>query len=279
MNDIPLTSLLQAAAERMSTDLRQRLITHPGELGTAREQIIRDFLKSRLPKRFDVGTGFAFDCSGNISKQLDVVIFDSLICPRFELPGGKSLFPCECVVAVGQVKSNLSSQRDLSNALDNLESVKVLDRSARGTAYDLVHQEVLDPKSNHFHQVFTFLLVVDKSMHPDTLAESIMTRAFESSAETLPNVIASLDRYLVTYCCDGGVCPNVMHARGIAIQSAYEPGDIILRFYLMLGRAIDSIRTASLPYWQYLETFRNFDAKVLYSTVDDPPPILGNWSR
>ena len=278
MNGVPLAALLQAAAEKMSTDLRQRLVPHRGELGTAREQIVRDFLKAHLPRRFDVGTGFAFDCDGNVSRQLDVVIFDAMICPRFELPGGKLLFPCEAIAAVGQIKSALTSHKELAGAFDNLASVKVLDRSAHGAAYDCGRQETLDPRTNHLHQIFTFLMVIGKSMQPETVADAIVERAFEATVDTLPNVIVSLDRYLVTYRCGDGICPNVMHARGVAIQLPKEPNDILLQFYLMLGRALDSIRTASLPYWEYLSAYRTLKGPVFYSTVDDPPPLLGNWT-
>jgi len=158
-----LNELLEAAAEKMAGDLRQRLISHPGELGTAREEIVRDFLRSHLPSRFDVSTGFAFDSSGKISRQLDVVIFDVSVCPRFEIPGGKFLFPCEAVAAVGQVKSSLTGRQQLRDAIENLASVKSLDRSANGTAYDLRFNERLAPDENHLHQIFTFIFVTGRS--------------------------------------------------------------------------------------------------------------------
>src|SRR6266704_3314125 len=106
MAELSLTRMLRGAGNRMSADLKERLISHPGEVGTDREEIIRGFLRSYLPKRFEVSTGFVFDSKGGLSKQLDIIIADSLVCPRFETLGGKRIYPCECVVSVGQVRSS-----------------------------------------------------------------------------------------------------------------------------------------------------------------------------
>lgn len=273
-----LDELLKAAAENMTNDLRRRLISHPGELGTAREQIIREFLTAHLPKRFDVSTGFVFDCNGLISRQLDIVVFDATICPRFEIPGGKFLFPCEAVAAAGQVKSSLTARDDFRGAIENLASVKSLDRSANGTAFDFRYNERLSPRDNHLHQIFTFIFVIGDALAPDTIAEIILEDAFELPVEHLPNVTLALDRYLVTYCCDGGVCPNPMAARGVAVQSSEEPFDVFLSFYLMLGQALNVTRIASLPFWEYLSKYRNIPASVHHSCVESPPPYLGTWT-
>lgn len=277
--ETPLTELLKSAAEDMATKLRRKLLTHPGELGTAREQIIREFLASYLPKRFEVSTGFAFDCTGRVSKQLDIVIFDSQVCPRFETPGGKFLFPCEAIVAVGQVKSSVTSRPKFREAIDNLRSVKSLDRSANGTAHDSRYDEMLSPLENHLHQIFTFLFITGDAMNPDTLGQTLLEDAFEIPVQELPNIVLALDRYLITYCCDGGVCPNPMHARGVAIQATKNPSDALLRFYLLLGQALNVTRTSEMSYWEYLSKYHNIPAKVLSSSVETPPPHLGRWTE
>lgn len=274
-----LTQLLKFAAEDMATKLRRRLLKHSGELGTAREQIVREFLGSYLPKRFDVSTGFAFDCNGRISKQLDIVIFDSQVCPHFETSGGKFLFSCEAIVAVGQVKSSVTSRPKFREAVDNLCSVKSLDRSANGTAYGSRYDEMLSPLENHLHQIFTFLFITGDAMNPETLGQTLLEDAFNIPVQHLPNVILALDRYLITYCCDGGVCPNPMDARGVAIQSTENPSDALLRFYLLLGQALNVTRTSDMPYWEYLSKYHSIPATVLYSSVENPPPHLGKWTE
>ncbi len=279
MSELPLSDLLVAAADNMRAELQLRLLPHPGELGTAREQIVREFLSAHLPRRFDVSTGFAFDCTGRLSRQLDIVIFDANVCPRFNIPGGKSLFPCEAIVAVGQVKSAVTGKDKLKHAIENLASVKALDRSANGTAYDTRYGEKLSPSANHLHQIFGFLLVIGDAMAPETMADVLLEEAFSTTVSCLPNAIIALDRYLVTYCDDGGVCPNPMDARGVAVHTSSNPSDVLLHFYLLLGQAIEATRTASLSYWEYLSKYRDIEAMVHGSCVDDPPPHLGRWTE
>lgn len=277
-----LESMLRAAGERMKQDLAHRLIAHPGELGSDREEIVRQFLRAYLPKRFEISTGFVFDCHGRISGQIDIVIFNSLSCPRFETPGGVRFFPCESVVAVGQVKSSLRRQRDLDEAIQNLESVKSLDRSAGGRAIDVESGERLNNLDNHRDQIFGFILVAGKALAPDSLHERFLHYTVGSQPHLWPNVILVLGSCLITFCCDDGVCPNPMHARGVALQLAGSEDLLLDRFYVLLGRALQSTRISSLPYWEYLQRARKWDAKVFYAATGDegePPPYLSSVPR
>jgi hypothetical protein len=79
----------------MWASFSERLIPHPQEFGTNREEVVREFLSLHLPKRLGVSTGFVFDSSGAVSKQMDVVIYDCNDCPRFETVGGKYFFPAK----------------------------------------------------------------------------------------------------------------------------------------------------------------------------------------
>lgn len=279
MSNLNLTDMLKAASKRMSNDLKERLISHPGELGADREEILRSFLQAYLPKRFEISNGFVFDSKGNLSQQLDIIIADSLVCPRFETFGGTRIYPCECVVAVGQVKSSITSTTKLHEALDNLRSVKSLDRSAGGNAIDSESDEVLDPLTNHLHQIFTFLFITDKSLLADSVSDELIDYVHNYEPHLWPNIIFALDHYLITFCCDNGVCPNPMDARGIAIQQVSEDQDILLRLYLLLGGAIEVTRVSGLPYWEYLHNINQWNAMVWHSSSEYPPPLLSSLKR
>jgi hypothetical protein len=276
-NKFDLEALLSHAANRMQADLKERLIVHRGELGTSREEIIRGFLRSYLPAKFDITTGFAFDSSGNLSKQLDIVIADGSVCPRFENAGKKRLLPCESIVGVGQVKSQLTSAKEFHNALENLASAKGLDRSAGGLATDRRTGEPLEPKRNHLHQIFTFLFIVGRSMHPDKIRDELIVYLEHHDCSVWPNIIVALDKYLVTFCCDGGICPNPLDARGIAIQKNSRDHNALMHFYLLLAQAIEVTAVGNMPYWAYLKTLRTWDADVWFSLKEDPPPYLNSF--
>jgi len=279
MLNFSLENLLKASGKRMSDDLAERLISHPGELGADREQIIRQFLRTYLPTRFDISNGFVFDSAGNVSKQLDIIVSNSLVCPRFETAGGTRFFPCESVVAVGQVKSSLNSRRVFREAIANLESVKSLDRSAGGKAIDTRHTEKIDHLRNHLHQIFTFVFVVGETMEEDTVQTELMNYVLATEPHLWPNIIFALKKYLATFCCDYGICPNPMDARGVALQSASEDDDLLMRFYVLLGGAIEETRVSAFSYWDYLHGARPWSAQVWYSPNGDPPPYLHSLPR
>ena len=263
--------LIRSAGERMREDLAERFVDHPGELGAGREEIIREFLRTYLPKRYDVSTGFAFDALGNVSQQLDIIISDALIGPRFETRGGIRYHPCETVLAVGQVKSSITSSDVFSAALDNLASAKRLDRSARGEALDYRFGEPLDPRNNYLDQIFTFLIVSGKMLRGPTAREEYLNYMHSRPAEVWTNIILSLDRFLITFFCENGVCPNAMDARGIYLARPSNDDNLLINFYVLLARALEVTRRSSLPYWQHLETAMHWSGDVIHGEVIDTP--------
>ncbi len=275
MSNFELTDLLTEASERMTLALRHRLVPHPGERGTDREEVIRQFLREHLPKRFHVSTGFVVDCHGNVSEQVDVVIADSLTCPRFETAGGTEFFPCESVVAAGQVKSQLTSRHEFRNAIENLDSVKQLDRSGHGRATCSKTGDPIDQHANHLHQVFGFVFITGKALSSETASDELKDFIWRKEPDRWPNIIMAMDRYLITYCCDGGHCPNPMHARGISVTEGTDSADLLMKFYLFLAQAINVTATANVPFHSYLASVFNFPTSTVeVSTWDDPPPLL-----
>jgi hypothetical protein len=270
--------MLTSAGKRMREDLAQRMVAHPGELGVGREEILRRFLRSYLSARFDISTGFVFDSKGNVSKQLDIIIANTFACPRFETAGGNRFHPCESVVAVGQVKSTLTSDAEFQSALANLESVKELDRSADGRAFDAQRGETIDHHNNHLHQIFTFLFICGKALKDTTVQPKFMDRVLTTAPHVWTNIVLALDQYLLTFHCDAGVCPNPMDARGVALQRASADDELLMRFYLLLGQAIEVTRVSSLPYWEYLSTAKlwNVEVHCAVSDPDMPPPFLAS---
>lgn len=235
-----------AAVEAMASKLYSRLQSPPGELGTARAQVLRDFLRAQVPKRFEVSAGLAFDCHGHLSKPLDVVIFDATVCPRVQIPGNMFLFPCEAVVAVGQVKSSLTAHQQFREALEDLSSATSLDRSANCSAYGSPFGEALEPKDNHLHRIFSFLFITGAALNPDAVALDLHD-ALETPIEWMPNVVVALDSYLITYGCDYRR-PKPTQERNVVVQAIAQPVDAILSFCSLLAQALDVIRTSSPTY-------------------------------
>lgn len=112
-----------AFARQVFVDPTTGNLLHPGEFGTYREGILRDFLRICIPARLDIGTGFLITASGDISTQADIVIYDKSAIPRVESIEHQRFFPVEGVCAIGEVKSSLSKS-ELKKALNKLARVK-----------------------------------------------------------------------------------------------------------------------------------------------------------
>lgn len=106
-------------------------IPHFGERGEGREQILIKLLRDYLPGRFGVESGFVFDVHGTVSKQTDIIIYDKFVAPRFKISGEKYVYPCESVVAVGEVKTFLD-KNELEDSVSKLLSIQCLDRTGGG---------------------------------------------------------------------------------------------------------------------------------------------------
>jgi hypothetical protein len=88
--------------------LAQVYSTHHGKLGENREAVLQRFFSTYLPQRFGVGTGFALLGAEQVSTQQDVVIYDPLNNPVLFPESAAPLFPPSALVAVIEVKSQLT---------------------------------------------------------------------------------------------------------------------------------------------------------------------------
>ncbi len=124
-----LLAALRNASRRLAADFEDsKLFQHSGDKGEFREYIITRFLRPFLPECYGIGSGEIFSTSGQYSKQIDLVLFDSVFSNVLFRDANNSLFPCEAVYGLIEVKSNLSV-KELKTSIDNVASVKKLERN------------------------------------------------------------------------------------------------------------------------------------------------------
>ena len=167
-------------------------ISHPGENGRAREQIISSYLRRLVPEEFGIDTGFVLDALGNISRQIDIVIYRTGYHPVFEI-GGIKHFMVESVVAVIENKASIGSRDKLQSALDNIKSVKTLDRTNKGTNYLVFGGQcgtLVNP--NEFqHQIFG-AIVTEKSLSQELLKDVLFEFFQANDRSCWPNMYADV---------------------------------------------------------------------------------------
>lgn len=104
-------------------------VKHPTAKGNVTESSWRRLLETYLPKRYAVESAFVIDSTGNISEQIDLVIFDRHFSPFLFHEDGAIYIPAESVYAVFEIKQEATST-NLAYAAKKVESVRKLTRTS-----------------------------------------------------------------------------------------------------------------------------------------------------
>ena len=187
------------------------LATTPGLTGSSREVPVRQQLSQLLPHGMGVGSGCVIDSFGNASRQMDVILYENEICPAFMLnrDPASTYYPCEGVIAVGEVKSTLASA-ELEDVFAKIESVKRLRRftresSAPGWKYVAFRKfgsimsaatsadDGYDQESKSSDQIFGFALAGRVALSVETLSTKFVDLAAATTYPLSPNLLVGLD--------------------------------------------------------------------------------------
>lgn len=125
-----LEELLGSAGRKLREDFAeiQECNPHSGEKGSEAEDILRQFLRERLPRRFDVAAGIVLGADGSVSRQSDVLIYDAINSPVYRTGTRLQILPRDNVPAVIEVKSKLNKD-ELRDAAQKIASVKAIKAS------------------------------------------------------------------------------------------------------------------------------------------------------
>ena len=102
----------------------QSFVKHNSTSGTANEAILRDFFADTSAGIYKVSQGFVCNpIRSTSSKQCDILIYDQRF-PLVHSEGDVKIVWPESVLMVIEVKTNMSSKKDLEGAIKNIISVK-----------------------------------------------------------------------------------------------------------------------------------------------------------
>jgi hypothetical protein len=252
---------LSSTFRKLSAQFREefeeisREIEHRGASGEAREQALQELLRLYLPGRAGVGDGFVVDAHGGESKQVDVVIYDEAVASVFTV-GGTQFFPCETVIAVGEVKSRVDSVDDLADALGKIRSVKRLDRSNRGTNRVVTGPGIsleglaFDPSKNHRDQILGFVLT-GGSLQQATLIAELQRWNAEHPRTEWPNIYCDYSSFIISYEGERGLTASTMDAQRMYCTSPEEAPDLLLLLVSVLSTFVNEAHVARPNYFDY----------------------------
>jgi hypothetical protein len=117
-------------------------LDHPGLTGTVREIVVRDLIEPILPPNILVGTGKVIDHIGNMSDEIDIVVYDRSLLPPIMYGRDLGVFPVEACLYAVQVKSRSTAT--------HLKQVVAQGRSLAGLTY---LREACGPNGNPIQRV------------------------------------------------------------------------------------------------------------------------------
>ena len=127
---IDLRELFNGLQKQMlaSLNVDREFIGHSGSKGDATERRWIDFLRIYLPDRYKVDKAIVIDSTGNVSEQMDIVIYDAIYTPFIFKQDGFMYIPAESVYAVFEVKQDVKG--NINYAAQKVESVRRLKRTS-----------------------------------------------------------------------------------------------------------------------------------------------------
>lgn len=128
---INIQKLFTALDEEMRLKLSSKIdeIYHPTAKGDEAELNWIGLLRTYLPERYTVDSGFVVDHKGNISEQIDIIIYDRHFTPFIFRGENVVYIPAEGVYAVFEVKPHFD-KKYYEYAIKKLKSVKALKRTS-----------------------------------------------------------------------------------------------------------------------------------------------------
>ena len=197
-----------------------RAATSPSTIGAAMEQPVRHQLEQILPRGIAVGSGFVIDSEGGTSRQTDVVLYEKDICPVLSINNTPetTYYPCEGVIAVGEVKSALD-KNSLEDAFKKIASVKQLKRyvvhnpipmpetgnlAAETRSYGTIQKPPIlnmdyDQQTEETAQILGIIIAGDLRTKEDTFCETFLELARQAGEQQCPNMVVILNGGVLTW--------------------------------------------------------------------------------
>lgn len=139
-NKINIHSLFEGLQKQMEAQLNtnRENVLHPSSKGDSLENVWIEWLRKYMPNRYSIDKAIVIDSDGQMSDQIDLVIYDQQYTPFVFTQNGIHFIPAEGVYAVFEVKPDLEgsctvdgkSVSHIEYAGRKIESVRKLKRTS-----------------------------------------------------------------------------------------------------------------------------------------------------
>ncbi|CAH1542612.1 conserved hypothetical protein [Vibrio jasicida] len=152
------------------------LVNHAPSIGTFHENIVSNYLKNFLSRRFSVKTGFVFNtASHEVSPQLDILVIDENVPSAYLFQDGEFVVAVpEAVVCAIEIKTNFDK--------DAFEDIAKKSEKYR----------IANPQGHNL-----FALCFNSTVKVETLSQWYELQTISDSWLNYPSEITILDRYVI----------------------------------------------------------------------------------
>ena len=222
-----------------SLGVNRRVLDHPGAKGEGSELRWENFLREHLPQRYHVARGFVIDRNGEVSEQIDLIVYDRQYTPHLYRHDQQVFIPAESVYAMLEVKQTVD-KGTIEYAGKKAASVRRLERTSAPIAYAAGTYEPKDPFA-----IVAGLLALESSWSP-------------SFGETMQKVLGQLpERERLDFGCaaaDGAFQVDYAEDALPAITVS-TPEHSLVFFLLSMLHRLQSLGTVpAIDFMQYLAT-------------------------
>ena len=118
-------NLVSKEFEIRLNQIRQFIKNHNPSIGSFNEEILRKFLRDFLPKWVSVGQGFIMNQSGEMSHQIDILIYNSVFyAPLYSVNDLVVIQPESVIIAI-EVKTKIN-QNIFHEIIPKTKAIKIL---------------------------------------------------------------------------------------------------------------------------------------------------------
>lgn len=132
--------------ERMEKEIVNQLYfkaPHCGTIGRHREKIWGEMFEKIIPRKFVVANSvFIIDSYGNVSREVDLAVFDETYTPYIFRYGELKFIPIEAVSVMVECKSKSLKPEELKNWADSIKPLKTSNKSCVRTLNKINRGEI-----------------------------------------------------------------------------------------------------------------------------------------
>ncbi len=224
---------------------------HRGLRGSAREEVVKDFLVNYLPSNLEIASGEIFGTRGSNPRESDVIVLD-----RFKVPlmfaGNKRLVPVEGVYAVMEVKSNLDSSA-LRDCLSKCSDIKSMAKTAyypqTGAVLDVFH--IYGQELQHFPTLFSVFAY--RGVKPETLIGQVEEFCRDKPPEQTLDSVLCLDGWLMCWWDADADKYDLVYSPGSRLAVIEGGRNALSFFYLLYYRWLSQAWCRPIRMLDYIE--------------------------